>query len=139
MVNILRTIIRGDMDLRTPLAKVKGYGSAKSGTESHILQRISAVGMIFLWLWFVVITLKFIGASDVNRVYMVNNPFTLLGFILFGCTAIYHASFGLQMIIEDYIHCDVIKFVLVGLVKFFCFATVVAGVVGAFVIHITSF
>lgn len=92
------------MSLRTPLARVRGLGSAKEGTNHWLAQRISAVLLAPLSVWFLVCFWPVLGQEYADaRVYIAQplHAFLLLTFVL---TLIYHALLGVQVVIEDYIH-----------------------------------
>ena len=109
-------------DMRTPLAKVRGLGSAHEGTGHFWKQRISAVANIPLILFFVGIVVALNGASFEETRAVLASPFVtlLLGLTLF--SVLYHMRIGMQVIIEDYVHGEGIKLVLLMLNTFFTIA-----------------
>ena len=92
------------MSLQTPLGRVRGLGSAREGVAHWSAQRVSAVLLLPLSIWFLSCVLPVLGQpySDA-RVYVAQplNAFLLLTFML---ALIYHALLGVQVVIEDYIH-----------------------------------
>ncbi|PHP68526.1 succinate dehydrogenase, hydrophobic membrane anchor protein [Zhengella mangrovi] len=106
-------------DMRTPLGKVRGLGSAKDGTEHFWRQRVTAVANVPLTIFFIGLIIALNGASYDEVQAALSNPFVALltmGAIL---SALYHMKLGMQVIIEDYIHDDAWKFLLVMLNTFF--------------------
>ncbi len=106
-------------DMRTPLGKVRGLGSAKDGTEHFWRQRVTAVANIPLLIFFIglIIALNGAGYEDVRAA--LSNPFVALlttGALL---SALYHMKLGMQVVIEDYVHAEGWKFLLVMLNTFF--------------------
>lgn len=91
-------------DFRTPLARVRGLGSAKSGTEHFFLQRMTAVSNIVLAIAFIVIVLGLTGADHATMVRTVSHPLVALLLLLFVVSALIHMRLGMQIIIEDYVH-----------------------------------
>lgn len=90
-------------NFQEPLACVKGLGSAHDGVHHWIYQRISAVALIFLSLW-MVYNLSHHVADDFDTVTAwLANPWNSAGVFLFITITTYHASLGIQIIIEDYI------------------------------------
>lgn len=91
------------MDYRTPLARAKGLGSAKSGTGHWWLQRITAVTLIPLSFWL----LKFLGLSLTapyqQSVDWLASPLNSACIVTWTLAAFYHAALGLQVVIEDYV------------------------------------
>ena len=106
------------MSLRTPLARVRGLGSAKQGVSHWWTQRITAVALIPLTLWFVTSLLVVARADYPFVVYWIAQPFnSVLLVALLVCT-FYHAILGLQVVIEDYVHQEGAKLVSLVLMKF---------------------
>jgi succinate dehydrogenase membrane anchor subunit len=90
--------------LETPLSKAKGHGSAKAGTHHWWAQRVSAIALIPLSIWFVtaIVMLKNKGFEDI--VSWQASPVNATLMILFVIALFYHMWLGLQTVIEDYIH-----------------------------------
>lgn len=89
--------------LRTPLSKVKGHGSAKEGTGHFWSQRVTAIAMIPLVLWLCFSIASLPGMSKVDIQAWLSNPFTAVLMILLIMTGFYHAKLGIQVVIEDYV------------------------------------
>ncbi len=91
------------MSLRSPLGKVMGLGSAKEGTGHWWMQRVTAIALIGLGLWFM-ISLVAIGdfgyRSTVAWLARPLNAVLLSSFVL---TMLYHSKLGVQIVIEDYV------------------------------------
>jgi succinate dehydrogenase / fumarate reductase membrane anchor subunit len=92
------------MSLRSPLGRVLGLGSAKDGTAHWWAQRVSAVALIPLTLWFV-FSLWTLPALDYATVRAWLS-FPLSGFlaVLLVAVSAYHSSLGITEVIEDYVH-----------------------------------
>ncbi|MCX2695222.1 MULTISPECIES: succinate dehydrogenase, hydrophobic membrane anchor protein [Ochrobactrum] len=123
-------------DMRTPLGKVRGLGSAKEGTGHFWFQRMSAVALVPLVLFFIGLVISLHGASYAEVKAALAHPFTALVMALFVLTGVYHMRLGMQVIIEDYIHGEGMKVLLVMLNTFF---TVVVGVACVYAILKLSF
>ncbi|HEY2071499.1 MAG TPA: succinate dehydrogenase, hydrophobic membrane anchor protein [Rhizomicrobium sp.] len=91
------------MSLETPLHRVQGLGAAHSGTQHFWRQRITAVALIPLAIWFAVSALQFVGAegSDVDVFFQHPMNAALMG--IFIVIMLYHMQIGLQSVIDDYI------------------------------------
>ncbi len=114
--------------MRSPLGRAVGLGSAKEGVEHWWLQRITAVALVPLSLWFVIAIIRLVGA-DVDSVRdWVGNPLPAIVLVLLLIATFYHASLGLQVVIEDYVHAELVKVGLVIIVRLACFAIAVAGI-----------
>lgn len=95
--------------IETPLKRVRGLGSAKDGTHHWWMQRVTAVALIPLSLW-LVYTFNYLALSDAETVKLwLQSPFQALILALFLGTACYHGKLGLQVVIEDYVHCHTSK------------------------------
>ncbi len=103
---------------RTPLSNARGLGSAKEGVNHWVWQRLTALALIPLTIWFMVSLLGF--TQDVARFGLrgwMGNPINALLSVLLFSAMLYHAKLGLQVVIEDYLHCPVKKTVALILVK----------------------
>lgn len=112
-------------DMRTPLGKVRGLGSAKEGTGHFWTQRMSAVALVPLVIYFIGLIICLNGADYAEVRAAIAHPFKAIVMALFVLTGVYHMRLGMQVIIEDYIHGEGLKIVCVMLNTFF--AIVVGG------------
>ena len=94
------------MRLQTPLARARGRGSAKSGLKHWWHQRLTAVALVPLSLWFVSFVIEAAGADYDTVVNSLKSPVTAALMIAFVGASFYHAQLGLQVIIEDYVHTE---------------------------------
>jgi succinate dehydrogenase membrane anchor subunit len=90
--------------LRTPLKNARGLGSAKDGTHHFVLQRITAVALVFLTLYVVWLAISLIGRDYTTVHAAVARPWNAVLLIAFLIAMFWHAKLGLQVIIEDYVH-----------------------------------
>jgi len=114
--------------MRSPLGRAVGLGSAKEGVEHWWLQRITAVALVPLALWFVIAIIRLVGADVENVRDWVGSPLPAILLVLLLIATFYHAALGLQIVIEDYVHAELIKFGLLIVVRLACFALAVAGI-----------
>jgi len=105
--------------LRTPAAKVRGLGSAKAGTSHFWLQRVTAVANIPLTFAVVIIALTLAKADYAGALALIGNPFIGIILIAFVLSSVMHMRLGMQVIIEDYVHEEGKKIVLLMLNSFF--------------------
>jgi succinate dehydrogenase / fumarate reductase, membrane anchor subunit len=114
--------------MRSPLGRAIGHGSAKEGVEHWWAQRISAIALIPLCLWFVSAIIGLVG-SDLDAVQnWVGRPLPAILLLLVVIAVFYHAALGLQVVIEDYVHAELAKLGLVIVVRLLCFGFAVAGI-----------
>ncbi|MCU0736058.1 MAG: succinate dehydrogenase, hydrophobic membrane anchor protein [Methylotetracoccus sp.] len=98
------------MDYRTPIARARGLGSAHHGSLHWWRQRISALTLVPLGLWFAVCLVRLPNADyDTVRAWF-QNPVNNGVLLVFLVIALYHAALGLRVILEDYLHARWLKF-----------------------------
>ncbi len=120
------------MSFQTPLAKVRGLGSAKAGTSHFWMQRVTAISLIPLSLWMVSFTEKLLDAPYEEMVAWLAEPLnTALG-IAWVIAAFYHAALGLQVVIEDYVQSEWIKISVILITKLTFFFFAIAAIVALF-------
>ncbi len=105
-------------DLRTPLARARGLGSAKAGVHHWWAQRLTAIALIPLVVWFAISLVMMSGAEyEVVRAW-IGSPVVMVLLILTIAVGLHHGQLGLQVVIEDYVHSDGFKLALIVLVRF---------------------
>lgn len=115
-------------DLRNPLARARGLGSAKEGVSHWMLQRVTALGLIFLTLWFVVTVLSLIHADYATARASIARPWNAVMLIALIVTMFRHAVLGLQVVIEDYVHTRWLEVAALVLIKFIAVLAALSGV-----------
>ena len=106
-------------ELRTPLSRAAGLGSAKSGTMHFWRQRMSAVALIPLSIWFVFSVLSLVGGNLAEVLVFLAEPINAVLMFLFLFAALYHMTLGVQVVIEDYVHGERLKLLCLMLNRFF--------------------
>lgn len=105
-------------DRRTPLARVRGLGSAKDGVGHWWAQRLTAIALIPLVVWFA-ISLVMLSGQDYTVVRAwIGSPLVMMLLILTIGVGLHHGQLGLQVVIEDYVGNDGWKLALIVIVKF---------------------
>ena len=119
------------MEYRTPIKKARGLGAAKHGVEHWWFQRITAVALIPLVLWFIFGIMSHAGADYETVHAWIAQPVVAVLFVLLLAMAFHHAQLGLQVIWEDYIHPHWLQVTFIVVTKF---AAVVLGLGGIFAV-----
>jgi succinate dehydrogenase / fumarate reductase, membrane anchor subunit len=104
--------------LRNPLKRARGLGSAQSGVGHWWTQRVTATALVFLSIWFVVTVLGALHADYATARAIVAKPWNALLLVAFVLAMCWHAVLGLQVVIEDYVHTRWKEVALLVLVKF---------------------
>jgi succinate dehydrogenase / fumarate reductase, membrane anchor subunit len=114
-------------DMRTPLRRVRGFGSARSGTEHFWYQRLTSVALVPLSIAVVLIMVALLGRNHAAVVQILGSPIVAVIMLLFVIAMAYHMKLGMQVIIEDYVHDEAQKFSLLIGNSFFCFVIALAA------------
>ena len=124
------------MQLRTPLARARGLGSAKEGAHHWWNQRISAVALVPLALWFAVMVIDLVGASHQEVTNWLANPINAALMISLIVATFYHAALGLQVVYEDYVEPHGLMIAVNVATKLLCFFLAAASVIAVLKIAI---
>jgi succinate dehydrogenase / fumarate reductase, membrane anchor subunit len=124
------------MSMRTPLGRVIGLGSAKSGTEEFWMQRMTAIASIPLTIAGLVLMISLTGRSYPAVRQIVASPLVAVLMMLFVLATVVHMKIGVQHVIEDYVYERKRKITLMMLNTFFAWAI---GLACAFAILKISF
>ena len=116
------------MRMRSPVGRAVGLGSAKEGVDHWWAQRITAIALIPLSLWFVSAIIGLVGGDLERMQNWVSLPLSAILLILLLVATFYHVSLGLQVVIEDYVHTELAKLGLVVVLRLLCFGFAVAGI-----------
>lgn len=92
------------MELRSSLGRVRGLGSAKEGVGHWWAQRLSALALVPLSIWFVIAAISLIGADYASFQAWLGIFGNALLMVLTVAVLFYHAALGMQVVIEDYVH-----------------------------------
>ena len=116
------------MNLRSDLSRVRGLGSAKGGTHHWWMQRLTAIALVPLCLWFVAALVGIAGADYATAVAWMRAPLHAALLLALIVALFYHAQLGMQVVIEDYIHVEWVKVTAVIALRF---ATFLLGLMAA--------
>lgn len=110
-------------DFRTPLAKARGLGAARDGTEHFWIQRLTALANIPLFIFFIVLVLALVGKGYSYVHGVLASPVVGVVMALMVLCGVYHMKLGMQVILEDYIHGEGLRAFMLALNVFFCCVT----------------
>ena len=105
--------------MASPLKNAKGLGSAKHGLNHWITQRVTAIALVPLTIWFVSILAMMKDSSYQSSLNLVSNPFNATILILLILSMFWHAQLGLQVVFEDYISNKKTRMFCIITMKFF--------------------
>ena len=114
-------------DLRSPLGRAAGLGSAKSGVGSWWRERVTAVALVPLTIWFTAALVMHMGGDYATAIAWLRTPLAAMAMVLLLIALFWHMALGLQVVIEDYVH-SWMKFPALIAMRFGCFALAVAGI-----------
>jgi succinate dehydrogenase / fumarate reductase, membrane anchor subunit len=114
--------------LRSPLGRALGLGSAKEGVEHWWLQRLTAIALVPLALWFVAVVICLTGADLTTVQDWIAHPLPAILLALLLIATFYHMALGLQVVVEDYVAAPLGRLGLIVLLRLGCFAFAVAGI-----------
>lgn len=116
---------------RTPLKNARGLGTAKTGTEHFVLQRLTATALVGLTIWFLVFVLSLVGADYAAATEAVSKPWNAVLLVGFLVAMFWHGQLGMQVVLEDYVHNSLLALALQVSVKF---VAVLGAIVGIFAV-----
>ena len=110
------------MRMQTPIGRVRGLGSAKSGAQHWWLERLTSVATLLLFIWFIVSLLRLPGLAHENVVEWLSSPLAAVPMLLLIVSTFWHLKLGMQVIIEDYVHEEGAKLFSITLLNFLTIA-----------------
>ena len=115
-------------NLRSPIARARGLGSAREGVEHWWAERVSAVALVPLTIWFAASIMAISGDDHAAFIAWLGSPVSSVCMVLLLIALFYHMALGLQVVIEDYVHSGA-KIPLLVAMRLGCFALATAGII----------
>lgn len=125
------------MSIRTPLARVRGLGTAKDGTHHWWLQRVTSIALAPLALWFVISLLSVSRADYEGVQHWLGNPVHAGLMVALLAVMFYHANLGMQVIYEDYVRPEGAKVIAVLVTQFVLFLLGAISIVAVLKVALT--
>lgn len=117
------------MSLRTPLKHARGLGSAKDGVHHWLVQRLTAIALIPLFVWLIVSLIAMVGADHEMVRQWMSNPLVTVLLTVFVITLFYHSELGVQVVVEDYVSAKGLRIAVLVFSRFVHFFLAAAGVI----------
>jgi succinate dehydrogenase / fumarate reductase membrane anchor subunit len=116
---------------RSPLGRAIGLGSAKRGSRHWLAERVTAVALVPLTLWFVASIVAHAGSDYSAFIGWLKMPFAAGGMILLLIVLFHHTALGLQVVIEDYVHSGA-RLAMAIAIQLCCYGLAVVGIIATF-------
>ncbi|MGA7804473.1 MAG: succinate dehydrogenase, hydrophobic membrane anchor protein [Bradyrhizobium sp.] len=116
-----------EKSMRTPLGRVRNLGASHSGTSDFWRQRLTAVAMTLLIIPVVVIVMMLLGRNQAGAAQILGSLPIAVILLLFIIASAWHMKIGMQVVIEDYVHNELLKLAVIMANNFFCIAVALAS------------
>lgn len=126
------------MELRSSLGRARGLGSAKEGVGHWWAQRVTAIALVPLALWFVCAVISLLGVDYAGFQSWIAQFGNALLMILTALVLFYHAHLGMQVVIEDYVHGEAARIATLLIVKFVLAALAASCVLAVVLVALRS-
>jgi len=114
--------------IRTPLGRVRGLGASHSGTSDFWRQRLTAMAMLLLILPVIVVVMMLLGRNQAGAAQILGSPMVAIVMLLFIVASVWHMKIGMQVVIEDYVHGEMMKLAAIMANNFFSVAVALASI-----------
>ncbi len=121
-------------NLRSPLGRARGLGSAKEGLHHWWAQRLTAVALIPLSIWFVASVIALTGSGYEEFALWLANPINTTALLLFLAVGFHHAQLGMQVVLEDYVSGHALRTTSIVFVKFICYGLAAFSIVSTLIV-----
>ena len=122
-------------NLRSPLGRARGLGSAKDGLHHWWAQRLTAIALVPLSMWFLAALIALAGTGHQEFVSWFADPIHATLMILFLAVTFHHTQLGVQVVIEDYVASHGLRLIAVVIVKFTCYGLATLSIVSVLLVN----
>jgi len=112
----------------TGIGRVRGLGSAKHGSHHWLVQRMTALGNLVLFLWFIASLLMLPALDHKSVVAWLSSPIAAVPMMLLLVSVFWHLRIGMQVMIEDYVHDDALRVLSLVLLNFYAIGGAALGI-----------
>ncbi len=117
--------------MRSQLKRARGLGSARSGTGTWWAERLTAIALVPLTLWFIVSAIRLEGASRADMAAWLHSPVPLVLVLCLVVATFWHMELGLRVVVEDYVHNDAIRTALLLCQRALCIVAALFCIIAA--------
>ena len=121
-------------DLRSPLGRARGLGSAKDGTHHWWAQRVTAVALVPLSIWLVYSIVHVATGGYDGYLSWIESPTNATAMVLLIAVSFHHAQLGVQVVVEDYIPGHAMRIATNLIVKFLCYGLAALSIVSILIV-----
>jgi succinate dehydrogenase / fumarate reductase membrane anchor subunit len=114
--------------MRTPLGRVRNLGAAHSGTGEFWRQRLTGVAMTLLMIPVIVVVMMLLGRNQAGAAQILGSLPIAIILLLFIIASAWHMKIGMQVVIEDYVHGEMVKLAAIMANNFFSVAVALASI-----------
>jgi succinate dehydrogenase / fumarate reductase membrane anchor subunit len=114
--------------MRTPLSRVRSLGASHSGTTDFWRQRITAVALVLLMVPVILVVMMLLGRNHAGAAQILGSPLVAIVMLLFIVASAWHMKIGMQVVIEDYVHNEMMKLTAIMANSFFSAAVALASI-----------
>ena len=118
----------GPKSMRTPLGRVRALGASHSGTSDFWRQRLTAVAMVLLIVPVIGVVMMLHGSNQAGAKLILGSPPVAIIMLLFIVASVWHMKIGMQVVIEDYVHSEMVKLAAIMANNFFSVAVALASI-----------
>ena len=121
-------------NMRSPLGRARGLGSAKEGLHHWWVQRLTSLALIPLTLWFVASIVSLAGTGFTDFVAWIGNPVNATIMVVFLAVTFHHAQLGIQVVLEDYVSSHGTRVASIIIVKLVCYGLAALAIVSTLIV-----